>query len=141
MSRASVAIKGFVIDSLDRHLPRRTKRLLFLASFFASVKDEKEPSFDDPALQKLNQLMRLSNTDSALKLPVHLSRVIWRGRTFNEICGDPMLEGQLTPDRLDGAAHSIISFMPKWLQYGRPEDIEKDVKQLLMHRQIFTVGT
>jgi hypothetical protein len=84
MSRASVAIKEVLVDMLDKHLPRRTKRLLFLASFFASVKDEKEPSFDDPALQKLNQLMRLSNTDSALKLPVHLSRVIWRGRTFNE---------------------------------------------------------
>lgn len=141
MNRASEAIKEAGVTLLDRYLPRRTKRLMFLASFFARVKDsqvEGDPTFDDPILQKLNKLMSLSNSDAALKLPVHLSKAIWRGRTFTEICGEKILVDQVQPDVLDAAVKQIISAMPKWLKYGRPDDIAKDVKHLLVHRQILT---
>jgi hypothetical protein len=137
MSRASAAVRDFFIESLDRYLPRRTKRLLFLASFSARVKGE--PNFDSETLRKLNHLMALSATDEALKLPVHLSRAIWQGKTMPEICGENVLEGQLTPDRIERVTTNIVSFMPKWLRYGRQEDIERDVKQLLVHHQILAV--
>ena len=141
MKRFLEALKEYGIQFLDRYLPRRTKRLMFLASFFARVKDgqvEGDPTFDDPMLQKLNKLMSLSNSDAALRLPIHLSRAIWRGRTFTDICGTPILDGQITPDLIETASKQIIQAMPVWLRYGRSEDIEKDVKQLLVHRQILT---
>lgn len=137
MSRATAAVKNMFIELLDKHLPRRTKRLLFLASFSARVKGE--ANFDSDTLRKLNHLMALSNTDSALQLPIHLSRAIWEGRTISEICGDEIREGQLTPERVATATGRIVSLMPAWLRYGRQEDIERDVKQLLVHHQILAV--
>lgn len=138
MQRVFAAFRQAFIRFLDQRLPRRTKRLLFLASFFARVKPEKEPSFSTPVLAKLNTLMELSNRDTALKLPVHLSHAIWRGKSLDEICGDKILDGEVTTERLEHATQSIITQMPKWLRYGRPSDIEKDVRQLLIHRAIFT---
>lgn len=141
MSRASEALRQYSVQFLDRYLPRRTKRLMFLASFFARVKDgqvEGEPQIDDPVLEKLNRLMQLSKSDSALKLPIHLSKAIWRGKTLTDICGESILADQTSPDMIEHATKQIIMAMPKWLRYGRPEDIEKDVRQLLVHRQILT---
>lgn len=140
MNRASAAIKEYGESVLARYLPRRTKRLMFLASFFARVKEGQQgtASYDDPMLQKLNKLMSLSNSDAALKLPVHLSKVIWHGKTFSEIVDVPVLQEQITPDLIEQATRQIIAAMPSWLRYGRPEDIAKDVKQLLVHRQILT---
>ena len=141
MNRASEALRMYSDQFLDRYLPRRTKRLMFLASFFARVKDgqvEGEPQIDDPVLEKLNHLMQLSSSDSALRLPVHLSRAIWRGKTLTDICGKEILTEQVTPEVIEHAIKQIIMAMPKWLRYGRPEDIEKDVRQLLVHRQILT---
>jgi hypothetical protein len=141
MNRVTEALREHSVQWLDRYLPRRTKRLMFLASFFARVKDgqvEGEPEIGDPVLEKLNSLMQLSNSDSALKLPVHLSKAIWRGKTLTDICGESILADQATPDTIEHAIKQIIVAMPKWLRYGRPEDIEKDVRQLLVHRQILT---
>lgn len=146
MKRASAALKEYGEHLLANYLPRRTKRLMFLASFFGRVKEGQQSDvgqqanapYDDPMLQKLNKLMGLSNSDAALKLPVHLSKVIWHGKTFSEIVDVPVLEEQITPDLIERAAKQIIAAMPRWLRYGRPEDIEKDVKQLLVHRQILT---
>lgn len=140
MNRATAAIKEYGESFLGRYLPRRTKRLMFLASFFARVKEGQgnPPNYDGPILEKLNKLMSLSNSDAALKLPVHLSKAIWHGKTFSEICGEPILVEQITPDLIERASKQIIKAMPQWLRYGRPEDIERDVKQLLVHRQILT---
>lgn len=137
MHRVFAAIRGAFIRLLDQKLPHRTKRLLFLASFFARVKAEKDPAFSSPVLSKLNTLMELSNRESALKLPVHLSHAIWHGKSLDEICGDQILEGEVNTERLEQATSSIIKQMPNWLRYGRRGDIEKDVRQLLMHRAIF----
>jgi hypothetical protein len=140
MNRASAAIKEYGEHLLANYLPRRTKRLMFLASFFARAKEGQQgpAPYDDPMLEKLNKLMGLSNNDAALKLPVHLSKAIWHGKTLSEIVDVSVLEEQITPDLIDRAAKQIIAAMPRWLRYGRPEDIEKDVKQLLVHRQILT---
>lgn len=138
MSRVTTALRELFIKNLEQHLPRRTKRLLFLASLSARVKEE--PEFDNETLHKLNRLMELSNSDSALKLPIHLSRVIWQGKTIQEICGEEIVKGQLTPDRIQLAAQRVQSLMPSWLRYGRPEDITKDLKQLLTHRQILATA-
>ncbi len=136
MKRVTTAIQGYGINLLGSHLSDRTKRLMFLASFSARAKEI--PSFDKPTLQKLNKLMKLCNDESALKFPILISRAIWHGRTFSEICGDAILEGALTPARLSAASQTIISMMPAWLKYGDPLAIEKDVKQLLSNRQLLS---
>lgn len=132
MNRVSAAFKRGMISLLDSQLPRRTKRLIFLASFSARMKNERQ--FDNDTLEKLNKLMVLSNSDSALKLPIHLSKVIWNGRTLNDICADSFAEGPLSTDRVAVAAEQIVNRMPNWLRYGRRNDIVADVKKLLLNR-------
>jgi hypothetical protein len=136
MNRALMKVREAGVQFLGTHLQRRTKRLIFLASFSARVKDEQV--FDDPTLEKLNELMKLGADDAALKLPIHLSKVIWRGKTIEDICGDTVLRSQLTPDTLDAAVERIVSAMPAWLRYGRQGDVQKDLKKLLVHRRILT---
>lgn len=144
MSRASVVVKGAVTAILEHILPPRTKRLMFLASLSARVKDveekQKEPAFDDATLQKLNQLMALSANDEALKLPVHLSRVIWRGKTLADICGEDLPTKQLTPDRVESISQTIVSGMPSYLKYDKAEEMVGQVKKLLLHHRIFTTS-
>jgi hypothetical protein len=132
MNRVSAALKRGMLHVLDTQLPRRTKRLIFLASFSARMKNEKQ--FDSATLEKLNRLMVLSSNDSALKLPIHLSKVIWNGRTINDICGDSFADGQLSSDRVAIAAEQIVNRMPNFLRYGRRNDIVADVKKLLSNR-------
>jgi hypothetical protein len=101
---------------------------LFLASFSAQLKDPSE--FNDEMRHKLNQMLKLSEDDNALKFPVHLSHAIWRNR--------PLEQGirlSLKSDSLQERAHSVgkkvIEAMPKFLRYGDDTRMLKDVEQLL----------
>jgi hypothetical protein len=117
---------------LGQFLPDRTKRMMFLASFSARVKDS--PVMDIEVMKKLNRVLTLSSSESALKLPIHLSHAIWRGRSFVDICGEPeILEGRITPDRVQSASRKAVLEMPSWLRYSKIEEIERDVKLLLVH--------
>jgi hypothetical protein len=112
----------------ERCLPERTKRLMFLASFSAQLKDPKE--MNGELLHKLNVLLSLSVDDNALKLPVHLSHAIWRNRPL-----EPGVRLSLKAESLQDRAYSIsrkvVAAMPSWLRYGDDASMSKDVVDLL----------
>jgi hypothetical protein len=132
MNRVTDVIRGRFANMLDRHLSARTKRLLFLASFSAQLKDPKE--INSEMLRKLNQMLELSSDDAALKLPMQLSHAIWRNRPL-----EPGLRLSLRTQTLPGAASSIglkvIKAMPKWMRYGDDKRMQTDVEQLLRNWQ------
>lgn len=135
MNRLTGAIKTGFTNLLDSHLPGRTKRLIFLASFCARLKGES--ALDHETISKLNQAMVLSSSDSALSLPVELSKVIWNGRTISEITHDEVQAPQeLTKDRLQTVAEYVLNAMPSWLRYGADDVIRKDVVKLLGNREL-----
>jgi hypothetical protein len=116
----SMLTRSMFARILGQFLPDRTKRMMFLASFSARVKD--------------SPVMDIEVSESALKLPIHLSHAIWRGRSFVDICGEPeILEGRITPDRVQSASRKAVLEMPSWLRYSKIEEIERDVKLLLVH--------
>lgn len=118
------ALRARCATLLGRHLPGRTKRLIFLASLTARLKDSTDLSHD--TLSRLNQLMVLANSDSAIRLPVQLSRVIWHGNMPKEIC-DPQLS-------LNHHIEALKANMPDWLRYGEDAAIHQDLAKLLGHR-------
>lgn len=132
MNRVTDAIRGRLANMLDRHLPERTKRLLFLASFSAQLRDPRE--YDQEMLHKLNQMFELSSDDAALKLPVHLSHAIWRNRPL-----EPGLRLTLRSECIQGRASTIatkvVKAMPRWLRYGDDKRMLTEITQLLRNWQ------
>ena len=119
---------------VNARLPARTKRLVFLASLSARLKGS--DTFDNETLHKLNKVMVLCNTESALKLPVQLSRAIWHGKTSYEIFNADIQEGTLNRALIKELAQRVTSAMPGWLRYGDDTAIEKDVERLLDNRLV-----
>ena len=92
---------------------------------------------DNETLAKLNTVMVLSSSDSAIKLPVVLSKAVWNGRTISEITHDEVRTPQtLTKDRLQTIATSVLSAMPKWLRYDNDAAIRADVVKLIDNRNL-----
>ncbi len=136
--RMKGAIKKAVSRFLNKHLPSRTKRLVFLASFAARLKES--TVLEKETIQKLNKVLTLATTDEALMFPVQLSRVIWHGKTSYEICNEDLSEGSLSSNRIAEVANAIMAAMPEWLRYDDASVIEKDVEVLLVNRNI-VLGT
>lgn len=125
--------RRFINELLHDMLPRKTKRQIFLVSFAALLKGA--TSYDRETFQKLNRVLTLSeSTDTALAVPVMLSRVIWMGKDACEICNANICEGNFTADRVKEVATSLLNSMPAWLTYGRNEDMEKDIAVILHDR-------
>lgn len=125
--------KGFV-GLLQEYLPNRTKRLVFLASLAARLKGSE--SFDTETLHKLNRIMELGKSDSALKLPYGLSRAIWHGKTSYELLSAEYAESSLDSVRKAEMTARIINAMPNWLRYGPDQDIKVDVGRLLDNKSM-----
>ena len=123
-------LKQFVGDLLDKRLPMKTKRQVFLASFAALLKGA--TTYDQETFSKLNRVLALSESgDSALGVSAILSNVIWNGKTSYDVCNEDVTQGTFSADRISQVVANVLSIMPKWLLYGTTEDIEKDVSVIL----------
>lgn len=134
LSGMNGAIRKGVVSLLRDHLPNRTKRLVFLASLAARLKGS--DTFDSETLHKLNRVMELGKTDSALKLPYELSRAIWQGKTSYEILDLDFTSSSFNQARKEEMSQRIINAMPSWLRYGSDKDIFVDVNHLLDNKSL-----
>ena len=71
------AMGGKLCSFLGCGLPSRTKRLILVTSLTARVKND--PDLDRATLKRLNELLDLCSSENAMRLPAHLSSVIWNG--------------------------------------------------------------
>lgn len=132
-------LRHLVSKLLDKKLPLKTKRQIFLASFAALVKGT--AAYDKETFGKLNQVLVLSESgESALAVPALLSKVIWNGKTSYEVCKEDVREGSFTADRISRIVTNVLSNMPKCLLYGTIEEIGQDVATLLKERDLL-LGT
>lgn len=115
---------------VQRHVPKRTKRLVLVMSLSARMKNT--DTFDNETLSKLNQVMALSHTESAMKLPVQLSKAIWNGKSAVEIFNaDHYKEPAAhSPDRIGEMVANAFKSMPAWLRYSEKE-AKEDITALL----------
>lgn len=132
MSRLSDVIKTRFQGLLDRYIPSRTKRMMFIASLSARLKDSS--GLDATTRKRLNEVMAASHDEAAMQVPALLSRVIWDGRTVYQLCDDNVAEGTLDQTRSRRIASSVVEATPAWLRYAGKDDIEKDVRMLLDNR-------
>jgi len=119
---------------LDDTLPAKTKRQMFVVSFVALINDV--TNFDQETYQKLNQVLSLSeSTDKALAVPAILSKVIWNGKSSSEVCQqDLSVDCKFSAETITSLVGNILKNTPKWMVYGKTEDVEKDVAVILNNR-------
>jgi hypothetical protein len=114
---------------LASSLPPRMKRMVLLASVSGRLK---EPgTFNNETLAKLNRVMEMGHRDSALMIPVQLSKAIWHGQTSREIIEDEPSSINTNEDRVVRAARRFYERAPKWLHYGPEEAVVPDLIKLL----------
>lgn len=110
-------------------LPRRMKRIVFLASFAALVRKTTEP--DKTLISKLNDVLALASTsEAALLLPFYHSPLIWPNRQA--------MEGELhqleTSCPATAEAHTcvetIVQGVPGWFCYDCPAVMASEISTL-----------
>lgn len=132
MKPVTDVITGSMASLAAKYLPVRTKRLMFLASFAAQLKEPKEMSGE--LLHKLNKVLSLSADDNALKFPVHLSHAIWRNRPLEAGVKQSLKTSDIRP-RAQAVARKVIAAMPACLRYGDEAEMSQDVENLLRNWQ------
>jgi len=123
------------INLVGKSFPERTKRLVLITSLVGSFGDAVK--IDAETLHKLNKIMSLCSTESAMELPIRLSRAIWNGKTSYEIFNDKFTDSTMDGVRIKRIAEYVASTMPKWLCYGDAATIVKDIEQLLANMSSF----
>lgn len=115
---------NFFFQLFVKLLPDRIKRLMLLASFAAVAKDTKES--DEQAIHSLNQILQLAVNDNALKLPIHVSSMIWTNVNSYQKDLDTLKEHQRQQCDLQRCAARIVNGVPDWFLYGSKEEMITD---------------
>jgi len=126
-------LSKWFFERLAIHMPRRTKRLIFLASLTALIKNT--TTLSQETLKRLNDLMAVAQDERALQLPAQLSHGIWCGKNICEVCRRETMEVKtLSTAAILDIAVRIYESMPDWLRYGRESDIQGDIIRILDNR-------
>ena len=89
----------------------------------------------DALIVKLNKAMKLSSNDNALRAPIQLTNLIWKGSP-QEICSVNLLKPHLTQQQIEDAVNEFSSVAPQWLIEDGKEQFEKDLTELLSKRDL-----
>ena len=123
---------------LKKILPAAIKRLVFLSSLAAYVRDVKNP--DQEMLEKLNEVLMLSSDPQALKLPMQINSVIWGKFNMDDIkvigdqkhSSDSLSMSGLQRSQTRIMANRLIDYMPEWLRYQSKEKMRQDIYRLFL---------
>jgi hypothetical protein len=130
MTTTYAVTKNFLVRALITILPRRMRRIVYLASLTAIAVDSNVP--ERALMQKLNVLLDLSSTgDAALKLPIHVSKLIWANKQVFEKDIAVLSCAHANDDHHAlQSAERIVAATPAWFEYGHPGDSIKDLMTL-----------
>lgn len=107
-------------------LPGRTKRMVFMSSL-ASIAQDKTKK-DKEFIQKLNNLLQLSTfSDNALKLPMHISSIIWSNKQILEQEINQLTQCTQADEKAHESALRIVESTPEWLLGNNPTAAIKDI--------------
>lgn len=126
MQHPSAVTKNPLIRAVITLLPRRMKRIVFLASLTAIAKETTVP--DKWLIEKLNRSLSLCSTgDAALKLPIHCSQLIWSNQ---QVFKEDIQKLSASHEDDTGATESaerIATATPEWFSYDDRSTVIKDI--------------
>jgi hypothetical protein len=129
-------IRRFFYKSLYTNVPRRIKRLIFIASILALIDGNSE--INKYLATKLNNILQIAYNDEALYFPMAIKSIIWKSIIKNpllEISGKVynilnISEIRTNDPYLNNTSNFLISNMPAWLVYGSVDMMHHDIEVL-----------
>ena len=135
---------NFGLKTLFGNLPRRTKRLIYLASLLAMIEDINNPS--ELVVKKLDELFGLANYGcKALKFPMIVHNFIWQKTIYTQPetqCKDSfcaLMHEKLEKNDIKELCEYFYRSTPVWLKYGSKNLMLTDIRILLKHIPELTV--
>ncbi len=129
-------IKRVVFKTMCENVPRRVKRIVFIASI-ASLLDESKTVEEELAI-KLNSILKIVRNTEGLLFPMVVKTIIWKS-----VIKDPLvsINGRIykyndlenikqTDSNFTGLANYFISKTPLWMIYGSCELMQHDISKL-----------
>ena len=122
---------------LYKALPRRIRRLVFIASVVGYLHDT--VNVPDALIEKLNRLLDLAHDPNAIRFPIVIHNVIWRNLNEISLAEHGIVASSLkeyiknlkTEEEIAQLTELLIENAPCWTLYEKPEVIERDLKVLL----------
>lgn len=116
----------------DKIFPERMIRILFLSSLYSRL--FKVEVLEDDIFHKVNEILSVCETDSALGVGMKLNRVFWDNVELGVI-ETQLIDGkiQIGKETKEKIIREIIAKTPSWLRYSK-EEMQKDVGRLVDNR-------
>lgn len=119
-------------------IPSKTKRLIFISTILAAIKDINEP--DEKLIHRLNNLLNIADRDKAMVLPMYFGIKFWNkklpyGITINSLPNKHFTlkdidNKNLTLAQLRIVGNTVIHNTPDWLRYGSRRSMRTDLLSL-----------
>ena len=118
-------------------LPIKTKRLIYLSTLVAGIKNTKEP--DESLVKRINKALHLSDIDEAILLPMWVGKNYWGKKLSKGIFLGHLpklhisdLDNKiLSFAEMRVVANEIIKHTPDWMDYGSKRILRGDIIRLL----------
>lgn len=139
--------KGFFLKMLERfaenNFPKRFKRLIYISSILAIVKQIREP--DQFLINKINDVFKIARYPDAMIFPMYIKSLIWfdlTEETFIQINNRKIQITELDCQCFDNHDCEAIGqyfnrTAPSWIRYGSERLMVDDVVTLMRHLRDF----
>lgn len=122
------AIKRFFLFLIIQGLSRHSKRTLFVTSLYYSLVDDKDISLE--SLEKLNKALHVADDIKSMEFPAIIHKWIWDEELISCFC-KTIENHKNSISYTKESLEDVFNIIPRWLLYGRHEDMVDDIKQLL----------
>jgi len=144
MTARALPSQGLFSRILGKVLSKQNKRMIFLASLTAFIKDIHEP--DAVMLAKINEMFSLSENNEALKFPMKVSPRIWGAFDLSDLQRIGVTENlsEVCNQRLGMSqkrmiARYVVKNTPAWLRYHSNRVMVDETVKLLNSTEKFEI--
>jgi hypothetical protein len=127
-----------VIFLLDRYGSRHIKRIIFFGSLFPYALQLERLKRD--VMNKLNHHMGLATNSRSLLFPGVFRNIVWGKKGLEDVITPEDIREDISPDRAEQIARTIVAQAPPCIIYDTPEKIVKDVKYMFLHGDQFVTA-
>lgn len=136
----SLLFRGLVCKFLDKTLPPKVKRLIFISSITGYLREIHTP--ESALAERLNNLMNIGNRSNALLLPIMFNSKIWcnfnpttelklKGIIYKDLIKFNNPKTSMKDLRI--LSNMFITNSPIFLRYGSKKMMRNDLIHLFKH--------
>jgi hypothetical protein len=120
-------LKALWCGVLNALLPNHTKRTFFITTVYLNMTNLHE--FKQETLAKLNEALTLAEDEAALTLPALLYQLglVGQEQGLSQYSNEVIHHLQPEDEYLRDVCRAVLDVTPKWMQYGRRDDMFKDL--------------